>query len=772
MKEIKCSIRQICEFIHRHGHIISEINLNNRALEGTKIHQEYQNKQPLTYLKEVPIDYEFDYQDVHYFLQGRIDGMMILEEGVCIDEIKSVTYPVEDLTFENVNQAHFYQLICYLYMYCKQNDLNTIDGQLVYIEVKTKQQKKLRKTFTLNELSELFFGLLKQFHQFVQIYNQGEKNKINSLQKLHFPYTSYRKGQQEMMNGVYYTIKQSQKLFIHASTGLGKTLGTIYPSLVAMEKGYTNKILYLTAKEITKTVAKETMELFFKQGLKLRMLNLNAKDKMCFLEERHCHPDYCPYAKNHYDRVNQALLEILQQETLFAKENIQEFALKHQACPFELSLDLFNFCDFILLDYNYAFDPIIFLQRAYEPQNKLVLLVDEAHNLVERARNMFSSELNLEMFKQAKGEIADKQSGLYKALLKIEDAFLLFKNDLLTQPYLVASFPPVELIKNLENFNFALQRFLVEHPDEELLLNLFFSIRHFLTIYELYGENYKTYVEGEEVTLKLFCNDPSELLQNYYKQAQAVIFFSATLLPITYFYRILGGQGNDLKLYYDSPFDSQNQLVLVANDVSTRYHERPYSYQKIVRYIHTLAKSKVGNYLVFFPSYAYLEAVYACIDFKDCLFYKQEMQMDLKAKEQFLELFKETKTCSQIFFGVLGGMFSEGIDFKGDQLIGAIIVGVGLPQLSLERDLIKDYFAKDGFDYAYRYPGMNKVLQAAGRVIRQEQDRGVILLLDDRYEQGDYKKMLPAGWKQIYRTNEQSVEAQLEKFWKLFNETS
>ena len=768
MEEIRCSIREMVEFVSRSGHIISEINANNRAQEGTRIHQSIQKKQGEDYQAEVAINESVEYKGYRYIFQGRMDGLIINENGICIDEIKTVTYPITDLEIETVDRRHYHQLVCYAYFYSLQHDLKEIDGRLTYYQVDNKETKMIEIHFMFEEVKDIFYSILDKMHAFVVLYYDFKQMRNTSLENLAFPYESYREGQQEMMNAVYFTIKRKQKLFIQAATGLGKTLGTLFPVLRALLHGHTDKIMYLTAKTMTRTVAKETLDLLLNQGLKIRTTIITAKDRICFMEEKECHPDHCPYANHHYDRVNQALVDILTHEMTYDKEIIQSYALEYQVCPFEFSLDLFLFSDLSILDYNYAFDPRVNLQRAYESGQKLTLLIDEAHNLVDRAREMYSKAIYHQEIKDIKERMRDRSKRVYKTLIELEDVFIQIKNDLQRLPYRVHQEPPVMLAGKVENCVWALQSYLSKESTPDLeVLNLYFDLMAFMKIYELYDDSFVHYmIEDEDVMIKIYCIEPSHQLDVYYKKAQAVIFFSATLLPIQYFYRILGGHEGDYKLYYDSPFPKENRLVLVGCDVSTKYRVRAFSYEKINRYIHELVQSKVGNYLVFFSSYEYLEQTFALFEPKDhCYAYKQTSAMSNEEKENFLNHFKTVKDKSQVFFTVLGGMFSEGIDFKGEQLIGTIVVGVGLPQLGLERDLIKAYFEEEGYDYAYKYPGMNKVLQAAGRVIRTKEDRGVVILLDDRYGTKDYIKLFPKEWQYAKKTNLGIVSKQLKQFW-------
>lgn len=761
---VKISIKEICEFIGRTGHIITEINANNRALEGTKIHQKIQKSQDDTYQAEVSIKYEFKKDEIEYLLQGRIDGVISSDDTIVIDEIKSVTYDIEDLTIETVDRKHLYQVVSYGYIYCLNNDLEQITCRLTYYQVDNKKIKYVEKNFSFNELSNIFNEVMNLFHEFIILYYDNYNKRQLSLKQLSFPYETYREGQQEMMNVVFKVIKEQNKLFINAATGIGKTLGTLYPTLKAMGKGYTNQILYLTAKNITKIVAKETIDLFIDNGLISRVLLMTSKEQICFLDKTNCHPDYCPYAKNHYDRVNNALKDILSSEYMFTKENIQLYANKHQVCPFEFSLDILMFCDIAILDYNYIFDPRVALQRL--EGNKVTLLIDESHNLVERARSMYSHEIFYQDIITLKTYIENKSKQVYKTLIELEDEFIKLYALFDQMPYLVDKLPPIDIALKIEKAIFALQKYLSAHRiNDEIVLQMYFSFISFMRIYELYDNSFVTYYYKENLKIKIFCIDPKEQLQNKYQHAKGVVFFSATLLPIQYFYTLLGGVDSNYKIYYSSPFEPTNRLVLIGTDVDTRYVSRNKSFNIISEYINKVAASKTGNYLVFFPSYEYLNKVFDNDDYSDLYVYKQTSNMDVDSKKIFLEKFNVVLDKSQVFFAVLGGMFSEGIDFKGDLLIGTIIVGVGLPQLNLERDLIKEYFNEDGYDFAYKYPGMNKVLQAAGRVIRSSDDKGVIILLDQRYQEKDYLRLIPQDWSNGFYTNKNSIIKQLDDFW-------
>ena len=765
MKQRIIGIRELAEFVGRSGSITNQFTLASRALEGTQLHQKYQSMQQGDYHKEVVILTTLNLYDYEITLQGRIDGMYIDTNSVHLEELKSTYVPLEEIE-DPVSSAHYNQLMIYGYLYCLNYDLLEIDLHLVYIHVTSNEIKKLNYHYTINELKEIFMKIFDVYYKFLKYEEENTQLTLASIDQLEFPYENKREGQSKMMNAVYYTIKQKNKLFIQASTGLGKTLGVLYPSLKALKANYTNKLLYLTAKTITRNVAIETIELLEAKGLMINTVIINSKDSMCLLEKRDCNPINCPYADHYYNKVNEALYDALCHEHYFNDQIITEYALRYKICPFEFSLDLFDFCKLAILDYNYVFDPRVALVRIFNPGNENTLLIDEAHNLVERSRDMFSAVLYYDAALKAQMIIDHKSNKLSKRIEAIIEEFRLLREKLSKEEYLILSLPPVKLIEEITYFfNEALEYLQEKGSEHEDFLEFFFECSRFKAIFELYDSNYTTYVMDGPLSIKLFCIDPTELLIEKYDQCTSSIFFSATLLPITYFYSILGGKENDKKLYFPSSFDIKKRKILIAKDVDTRYSVRNKSVNLIAQYIYRFTRMKKGNYLVLFSSYEYMNRIYEIVEETyDLKIYKQESNMSMDSRNEFLSLFKSNET-TQVFFGILGGLFSEGIDFKGEQLIGCIIVGVGLPQLSLERDLIKEYYQDNGFDYSYRYPGFNKVLQGAGRVIRTEEDYGAILLLDDRYLQYSYTKMFPYEWSNCLVTDIDHVSSDVEAFW-------
>ena len=498
-------------------------------------------------------------------------------------------------------------------------------------------------------------------------------------------------------------------------------------------------------------------------GLSLTYVVITAKEKICFLDKSQCHPDICPYANGHYDRINMALLDLLQHQSTYTRPIIETYAKKHQVCPFELSLDLFNFSDISISDYNYAFDPKVNLKRAFQTTNDYVLLVDEAHNLVDRSRQMYSAIIDFHKLKQVQKNFKPKKGKLYRSLKKIVNELETIDQK---EEYIQKDIPEL-LIALINQFLSHARKEIVQLDNSELkeqLIEVFFMLNDANRIAEYYNDSFITYYENKQ--LKLFCLDASSCLRPIYKKCQSVILFSATLLPITYFFSLNGGQEGDKKLYFNSPFPKENLELLIANDIKTTYQHRSSSYQQIVDYIYEIIHSKKGHYLIFFPSYSYLSEIANRI--KDVDIFIQSSQMNEQEREQFLKEFQTETDKTKLFFCVLGGIFSEGIDLKGNQVIGVIIVTVGIPQIGLERELIKEYFQKDnlGYHYAYVYPGFNKVLQAAGRLIRTPEDKGVVLLLDHRYLTSDYISMYPQEWNHFKTTNKSLISKQLSDFHK------
>ena len=576
---------------------------------------------------------------------------------------------------------------------------------------------------------------------------------------------------------VYRTILRKKKLFIQAPTGIGKTMATVFPAVKAVGEGLGDKLFYLTAKTITRTVAEQAFQTLKKQKLRYKVITLTAKEKICFCEEAVCNPEACPYAKGHYDRVNDAVFDLLTATDDMSRSNIEEYARKHEVCPFEMSLDVALWVDAVICDYNYVFDPNAHLRRFFSEGGKedYLFLIDEAHNLVERAREMYSAALYKEEFLTAKRLVKGMDRKLTRKLEICNQQFLVLKRECESyREYTSVGHIAVSLM----NLMSELERFLEETEAEEVreqLLELYFHVRAFLNIYDILDEHYVIYTELEtddSFLLKLFCVNPAVNLQEYLSRGNSTIFFSATMLPIRYYKKLLSVEQEDYAIYAPSPFQKERRKLFVGTDVSTKYTRRTgQMYERFASYIAAALQAKKGNYIAFFPSYRFLEEVYEKFQryqTEDIICIVQEQSMDEEKREAFLQAFDQDRSESLIGFCVMGGIFSEGIDLTEERLIGAFLVGTGLPQVCNEREILKQYFdrnGENGFSYAYLYPGMNKVLQAAGRVIRTAEDRGVILLLDERFLERQYQEVFPREWDDYEIGTLKTAEKSMMKFW-------
>ena len=658
----------------------------------------------------------------------------------------------------------------------EQEKLEKIGIQITYANLDSEEIRRFREVITREELFNWYEELMSSYHKWISFHLKWKMQRDESMKSLEFPFP-YRPGQRKMVTGIYHTISQGKQIFVQAPTGVGKTMSTVFPAVRAIGEGKADAVFYLTAKTITRTVAEEAFSILKKNGLKFKVITLTAKEKMCICEKPECNPDRCPYAKGHFDRINDAVFEICTGEESYDRDKIKQQADKWQVCPFELGLDLAVWSDGVICDYNYAFDPNAHLKRFFgeSVSGKYVFLIDEAHNLVERGREMYSACICKEDIMDTRKRIKESCPGLAKALNRINKQLVQMKKT--CEQYEILDNVGTLAIQLL-NVQGEMDKVLEEPPRPEAaeeILDLYFSVRDFLNVSELMDDNYVIYSEiGEDgkFRVKLYCVNPAENLKKYLEKSAGTIFFSATLLPMLYYRKLLSTEKDDFGIYVQSPFNKENRQILMGIDVSSRYTRRNYTeYRKIAEYIARTAWKKKGNYLVFFPSYKLLEAVYEIYenefsaDWVQCIC--QTASMNEYEREEFLEQFTEREN-TLVGFCVLVGIFSEGIDLIGNRLIGVLIVGTGLPQISNEREILKRYYDKkgeNGFDYAYRYPGMNKVLQAAGRVIRTQEDSGVIILLDERFYSQDYMELFPVEWSDMEICSLNTLEDNLGKFW-------
>lgn len=795
---IRISVRNLVEFILRAGDIDNRhvMSMDQAMSEGSRIHRKLQSGRGSNYNAEVSLKFLKDCEAYEISVEGRADGIESeqREEGIfyTVEEIKS-TY--RDLfRIQEPIDVHLAQAKCYAAIYLIQNDLEQIGIRMTYCNIDTEEVRAFTSVHTKDTLYQWFWSLLEEYQKWADFEFEWSEKKMQSIQTLPFPF-DYRNGQKEFVTYVYQTVYHSRKLFAVAPTGVGKTISTIYPAIMGLGKGMADKLFYLTAKTITRTVAENTFRLLRQGGLRFKSLTLTAKDKICPYDKPECNPEACEFAKGHYDRINTAVFELLMNCDVYDRSTLEEYAKKHRVCPFELSLDVSLFSDGIICDYNYVFDPHVYLKRFFADgvEKSYIFLIDEAHNLLERGREMYSASLVKEEFLELKKLLKTEYPVIARALEACNREMLALKKECSTYRVLEGIDPLVHTCMRL--FSVMEEKLqeeeLIGHKEE--ILDLYFKLSHFLAIYETLDEHYKVYSEllkDGTFLVKLFCIDPSSNLETCMKKARSTILFSATLLPLHYYKKLLGGVKEDYEVYIESAFDPERRALLIGKEVTSRYTRRTEEeYRNIADYIHEIVKRRHGNYLIFCPSHQFLQKLldvytrdYQDHQTEECIY--QSEHMDEKAREDFINRFSDNTMVdlessilmeieieeenSLLGFCVLGGIFSEGIDLTNDRLIGSIIIGTGLPQVCTERELMKSYFDEaglNGFDYAYQYPGMNKVLQAAGRVIRTTDDFGIIALLDERFDSNQYKTLFPKEWENYEVTTKEQIGKKIDRFW-------
>ena len=777
-KQVRISVRALVEFVLRSGDIDNRRSgaaQKDAMAAGTRIHKKIQKRMGGNYRAEVPLKYAAldEEEDIELLVEGRADGIFEEDGIVTIDEIKGVYMDLERLT-EPV-AVHMAQAMCYGYFYCCDRNLDGVRIQLTYCNLETEEIRRFHEDRSKEELEAWFRSVIHEYFKWARYLCHHELQRNQSISGLEFPFP-YREGQRDLAVAVYKTISRKKRLFIQAPTGIGKTLSTIFPAVQAMGAGKASKVFYLTAKTITRTVAEEAFRVLRSRGLVFTAVTITAKEKLCPMEKAECNPEACPYAKGHFDRVNEAVFDILHLEQEMDRETVLRYAEKYRVCPFEFCLDISSWTDGIICDYNYVFDPNVRLKRYFADgaSGDYLFLVDEAHNLVSRAREMYSASVYKEDFLEVKRIIKGKSPRLERQLDRCNKLLLSMKRECGDWQLLEDVTGLAAGIMTAFSYMETFMEEFPEFPERETVLDFYFCLRDFLNVYEELDGHYRIYEENREdgsFLVRLFCVDPSRLLSRCMDQGASTILFSATLLPVRYYKTLLSGNQEDYAVYVNSPFPEENRLLMVAEDVSSRYTRRsPSEYRKVADYIRIVTQSRPGNYMVFFPSYQYMGEIEEILEEEplkaDLLVQGQGMGEAEKA--EFLEEFEKERSHSLAAFCVMGGVFSEGIDLKEERLIGVIVVGTGLPMVCVEQEVLKGYFdetEEKGFDFSYQYPGMNKVLQAAGRVIRTPGDRGVILLLDDRFLRRDHLELFPREWEHFQVVNRGNAARCLEDFW-------
>ena len=775
--KLSLSVHQLVDFLLREGDIDSRIFSRATMSEGTEVHSRYQAAQSSAYLSEYPLKTTLVVEDVEVTIEGRADGIIKNgPEDYTIDEIKSTVIPLEEF-YEGNKGWHLGQAKVYGYMFLKEQHFSSIGIRLTYIKQGEESEKKIYDfSYSYLELEQFVIDLVSEYLEFNRLIVSLRERRNAYLKDLSFPFEKTRKGQQRLSKYSYGIAIKGGKLFVEAPTGIGKTVSTLFPYVKALNVDDEGKIFYLTAKNSGKEAAMKCMDIINDNKGNISYLNITAKEKICLCKGKACNPDECPYTKGYYSKIANVIKYSLITYHKFDYRTILNIAEEFVVCPFELELDLSNYIDVIICDYNYIFDPISYLKRYMdEERSHYLLLIDEAHNLVDRSRSMYSESLKEEDFNIVKKSLRKKPLKRLKAnFAKLSKRFNTLKSEYKNE---------YNIIDEIDDMTYRiLNRFLDimneinKAESKEItpeLQDFFFNVSRFLKIYDLANDAFLFYIENinDKLTINISCLDASKFLKGIANSVKAVTYFSATLSPIDYYVQTLGGERHlEPVLFLPSPFPKENLKIYICPKVSVKYKNREQTYQSVSDYLKTFIDGKVGNYLIYLPSYEYLDNLKKVMNMPlnyDC--YYQSREMNELEKEEFLSHFVDNPSKTTVGFAVLGGAFGEGIDLVSDRLIGVGIVGIGMPRINFLSDNIKEYYSKndlDGYNYAYVYPGMNKVMQAIGRVIRDEKDRGAVILIDERYGLNEYRDLFRKEWNEyemIFSSNE--LKQSLQDFY-------
>lgn len=784
MITLSLSVHQIVDFLFRSGDIDDRIYNTSSMLEGTRLHKFYQDRQGNNYLKEYYLKYIFYVDDYELIVDGRSDGI-ILGPLVTIEEIKTTIDDLDHFFKEN-EMWHLAQAEFYAYIYAKNNNLNKINVSLMYFSQNKKDRLKKLYNYDFDILEQKIYCYLNDYLSYQKTFLIKESLRDESLKNLSFPFPFIRNGQNELIESTIECVLNHTSNFVEASTGIGKTISTLYGSLCLMKDKRIDKIFYSTPKNSGFLSAINALNIFKNKDVRLTSVEIIAKDKACLNKKRigKCNPDECKFTIGYYDKLKEVIKEIVLNNDIIDANLIKKYALKYTMCPFELSLDLSLLADVIISDYNYLFDPISQLKRYFESpdkQYKMIALIDEAHNMVNRSVDMFSSILSSSSFFKALTDlkkIRNKQiMKIYNSLEEYFNYYLEF--DFSEQKEFILDSLNIDFVFRLKKYNEEIKKYRLKHKKfkSENVDNFNRDLYRFLLIYDYYikyKDQYKLFIRSEkedEITLNMMCLDASKFIVSSLNHFEGSIFFSATLSPIDYYINLIVNNNNNVKtLSLPSPFKKENFKVLVDNSTSFIYKDRLLTIDKIRDYILTFSKKRKGNYMVFCPSYKYLETLKLVLKDDDLNIIYQEKNMTNVSKDLFLSEFKEKVNKTTVGVVVLGGIFSEGIDLVGDRLNGVIILGIGLPSISFENELKKEYYnslSYNGFEYAYINVGINKITQALGRLIRSENDKGIALLIDYRYKNKTYIPLFNDKWSnhKVIK-NKYELEDELDKFYK------
>lgn len=767
----RIAIKELAYFVCQSGNLTSEFFSNSDMQRGQKAHEYLQSKYNEDSSAEVYIKKELSYMNDTYILHGFIDGVLDIDSEIIIEEIKSTTKELDELTTD-YHKEHLAQLKLYGYLYALEHQMESIHLRLTYISVVDYDIKSFDLIVGLNDLEDFTFELLEEYISFLKMLDESEYQKEKTIQEIQFPFEDMRQGQRDLMRAVFQAMTQEEILYTIAPTGIGKTMATLFSALKTLKKN--DKLFYLTAKGSGKNAPVEAIQLLSSKGLKIKTIDITAKRKICNASLKNCNPEECPFAIGYFDRLRAATMDIFANYDVYDNLTISEVSSKHKICAFEFSLYLSYFCDIVIADYNYVFDPHAHLVRYFEDDTyKPKVLVDEAHNLISRSKEMYSCMISEGDIRTIRSKLNGLKPSVRSECNKIIELINDYRKNLADKAIYVSSFPNTDLNVMIRTLTSKCEQCFEENKkikDKDEVMEAYFKLLDFSRVSDVFGVSHRQIVKlyKDEVSIQYYCLDASNfLLETIQSSIHGIVFFSATLYPIEYHCNLLSA-GNGKYLELESPFPTDNLDIIIHHGVSTKYKDRMESIDTILETIEILTSTHQGNYIIFFPSYQYLQMVVDALESPEfeCIIQKNNLS-DIQ-RQEIIEKFKTT-TNTKVGFFVMGGVFAEGIDFIGDALSGVIIVGVGLPMVCDENNILKDYFEEEyhqGFDYAYVYPGFTKVIQAVGRVIRSEEDRGIAILIDERFGYSKYLSLMPRHWqRKRYITNIYDLKNEIANFY-------
>ena len=780
----RISVTALADFSCRVGDLSPAGVAGPTAREGMQAHQKIQRaavadsqatESPME--TEVRLSCTITLPEGEVKLGGRVD--LVDRAAHCLSEIKTTLVPAEQVP-DSQQSLQWAQLYLYGFMYLTGEqvavDLEQLELELVHVNIRAGTQQSQRRVVSRTDLEQHARRALEVYLQWLEQVSRWQQRLSLSAKAMDFPFGAFRAGQRDMAAAIYRTARDGQSLMCEAPTGIGKTVSALFPAVKSLGEGGISQVAYLTAKVAGRLSALQALARMQASGLAVTAVQIRAKQATCFCSNGRCERDEsarCPMTLGFYDRLPAARDELLACG-IISDAQLDDIAWQHQLCPFELALQLLPWVHVVIADYNYVFDPLVRLSHFSESCSKTLLLIDEAHNLVERSRSMYSAEL-------IRSDCMEQATVCRQHHPLVAHAF-----DRLARQLLMESAGQTDEVRISDVVSSALVR-IVEQVIEAMAAcfglapslpdssgEMFRKLCRFVVIGELFGEHHRCVTNigmagrRKEVTIRLFCLDASTALSRQYRLYRAPVVFSATLRPATFYRDALGLPETTRHLQLSSPFDPQRASHHVVDWIDTRYRQRTKSLTALVELIQGVSESKPGNYLVFFPSYAYLNQAYEAFaaQYPDTEVWKQAGD---QSREQQNELLSHLDLPGhRVGFAILGGVFGEGIDYIGERLIGVIVVSPGLPGLDIKTQLISTHYqaqGHDGFDFAYRYPGFTRVLQTAGRLVRSETDSGIVVLVDDRFKQSFYRLLFPEHWQMNLPENQEKLVEHMERFW-------